>query len=140
MKTKNLYQFGVVVLLVVASLYFIFNFVSGREAKDGVLPADNHVAFQSVGDAVAILYGKKTCPYCRQAVAELEALNIKFIYKNIKESPEALSEFAALKGNAIPLLITRDLRIVGFNKQWYTKAVLLNNDLSNLAQPGNPDL
>ncbi len=140
MNSKTLIYSGFLTLLLIGTVYSVFEFTSSKELKSGVVQADNHKNFATAGDVTAILYGKTTCPYCKEAMKELDRQGIKYIYKNLKKSPEALNEFAALKGNAIPLLITRNLRITGYQPQWYAKDVLNNSNLTFSVQSDNPDL
>ena len=132
MNSKNLISAGAVTMLLLGALFSVSEFTSSNEVNEGVMHVNNESVFNASDDTMAILYGKPTCPYCKQAVKELDRQGIKYVYKNIKSSPEALNEFAALKGNAIPLLITRKLRITGFQPEWYSESVLNGNELTSL--------
>ncbi|GLX86242.1 hypothetical protein tloyanaT_24950 [Thalassotalea loyana] len=140
MNSKPLIYGAFLTVLAIGTAFSIYKFSQKTEVKNGVVEIDNRQAFSTQAEVTAILYGKTTCPYCKQAVAELDRQGIKYIYKNIKDSKEALNEFAALDGNAIPLLITRKLRITGFDPQWYSKAVLVDSDLSEFAPTGTQNL
>ena len=118
-----------ILMFIASSIYFVNNILIDNKVYVGVVTQDHSKNFIGKEDIIAILYGKKTCTYCQSAVAALEKQGITYLYKNIKESPEALEEFSALGGRAIPLVITRHLKITGFQDEWYLPEVLIANQL-----------
>ncbi len=125
----------VILLLIVSSIYFVRNSLKDNTAKLGVVVEEHLSAFVGKKNITAILYGKNTCPYCKLAITELEKQNISYIYKNIKKSPQALQEFTELKGKAIPLLITRYIKVTGFQEQWFSRQVLVENQMPAKKMP-----
>ncbi|NQY65021.1 MAG: glutaredoxin family protein [Alteromonadaceae bacterium] len=118
-----------ILLLVIGSIYFANNILKANKVKEGVVIEQHLTSFRGQEEVIAFIYGEKACPYCKLAVAELEKHNINYIYKDIKKSQQALQEFTKLKGRETPLLITRYMKITGFNEQWFTKEVLIQNTM-----------
>lgn len=129
MKINQFTKVFLILLFTLSSVYFVNNTLKDNKAVIGIVVEKNVSAFNGKDQITAIIYGKKTCPYCKMAVAELEKNNISYLYKNIKESPQALQEFTALKGRAIPFLITRNIKVTGFNEEWFTAQVLIENKI-----------
>jgi glutaredoxin len=118
-----------ILLFIISSIYFARNVLIDNKVTTGIVVEENLAAFVGKKDITAIIYGKTTCSYCKRAIAELEKNNINYLYKNIKESPQALQEFTALNGRAIPLLITRYMKITGFTEEWFATQVLIENKI-----------
>ena len=66
-----------------------------------------------------LLFAASTCPYCKKARAFLEAAHIDYRLYEIDTSPEALRLYKTLGVDAVPVLITPHLRILGFNEDLY---------------------
>lgn len=75
-----------------------------------------HVAQQS---NKLTLYGTTTCPYCIAARKFLREANIPFNDMIIDRSEDAAKKFRNLKESSVPVLVSADLLVVGFDRQAY---------------------
>lgn len=64
-----------------------------------------------------ILYGMDTCPHCKQAKNFLQENKVDFVYKNVKEDPEARKEFVSKGHTGVPVILVGDEEILGFDRQ-----------------------
>ncbi|HEY0232860.1 MAG TPA: glutaredoxin domain-containing protein [Dokdonella sp.] len=67
----------------------------------------------------AVLFSTSTCPYCRRARDLLDATKADYRVYEIDTSEEAHRLYQALGFSRVPVLITRDTRIVGFSENLY---------------------
>lgn len=116
------------ILLVTVAL--IVGIVRASQAQTAVIVQENLSAFADKEEVLVILYGKEGCAACKQAVEELQTQNIAFVYRDIN-NPEALEEFTNFEGRNVPMVITRYLKVTGYNKEWFERSVLVENRLPN---------
>lgn len=76
-------------------------------------------------DAEHVLFSLSTCPYCKQARAWLVERGIPFKELVIDQSPAAQALFDELKESGLPVLVTRDRLIRGFEPVAYAEAFKL---------------
>ena len=74
-----------------------------------------------------VLYGTSTCPYCKEAKAMFERLNVSYIEHDITQSEQGKNDFAELGGNAVPLLLIGNRRIEGFQEKVIQEALSVLN-------------
>lgn len=67
------------------------------------------------------LYGTTTCPHCMAARKYLHRSGIPFNDRVIDKSKEANEAFKQLKENAVPVLVSKNRLIVGFDPKIYTE-------------------
>jgi glutaredoxin len=67
------------------------------------------------------LYGTTTCQYCATARAYLIKAGIPFNDLIVDTSPTASAMFDRLSEKSVPVLVTRDKLIVGFNPAEYDR-------------------
>ncbi|HEX6833356.1 MAG TPA: glutaredoxin family protein [Rudaea sp.] len=67
----------------------------------------------------AVLFATSTCPFCRRARALLDATHVDYQVYEIDTSEEAHRIYQTLGVTQVPVLITRDWRIVGFSEPLY---------------------
>lgn len=115
------------VLLITIAL--IIGIVRANQQQTAVVVQENLSAFADKEEALVILYGEENCTACKLAVDELQAQNIKFVYRDINNSPGAMEEFNNFEGGKVPMVITRYLKITGYNKDWLERSVIAENRL-----------
>jgi len=71
------------------------------------------------------LYGTRTCEHCIAARAYLRQLGVQFNDLLIDESESTRNKFVELKRNAVPILVSSERIVVGFNEENYKKFVKL---------------
>ena len=93
--------------------------LGGRETLDETLLPE------LVADAQAplVLFATTTCPYCRQARELLDGLNASYSVREIDVSESAREQFERLGGKGVPVLVSRDSVISGFDEAAYRKLV-----------------
>jgi glutaredoxin 3 len=67
------------------------------------------------------LYGTTTCPHCVAARAYLKKANIPFNDMLIDKSEDAKQKFQKLNENAVPVLVSANRLLVGFDEKSYAK-------------------
>lgn len=67
------------------------------------------------------LYGTTTCQYCQAARSYLQQSGISFNDSLVDQSTSARERFALLKESGVPVLVTKDRLIVGFEEDQYKK-------------------
>lgn len=77
-----------------------------------------HIANQQ---APLTLYGTTTCPYCEKAREHLKRAGIPFNDRMIDKSDDASALYAKLDQSSVPVLVSANKLIVGFNKAEYDK-------------------
>jgi glutaredoxin len=74
-----------------------------------------------------VLFGRDSCPYCRQGIALLDKLNINYVYLNVEEDSIAMAQFNEINEEAVPVLIVGSNRLRGFiEESWYDTLSELN--------------
>jgi len=82
----------------------------------------DHKALLQRANADLLLFSLSTCPHCRNARAWLERHQLPFTELVIDTSPPAQRLFDELKEPALPILITRDRLVRGFEPGAYADA------------------
>jgi glutaredoxin-like YruB-family protein len=72
------------------------------------------------------MYTTPTCGYCHRAKAYFDKNGIRFSEYDITKSNKARSQFKALNGRGVPLIVIGDQRIFGFNKAAIDRALGLH--------------
>jgi glutaredoxin len=67
-------------------------------------------------DTVAIMFSTKWCPYCRKTKEYFAANKIAYIERDVESSDEDMTAFLDLGGQAYPLILLRNRKIIGFQK------------------------
>lgn len=65
------------------------------------------------------LYGTTSCPYCAKARAFLTKANIPFNDRIVDVSKDAEALYTKLNMNSVPVLVSENKLIVGFNEKDY---------------------
>ena len=63
-----------------------------------------------------VMYGTTWCGYCAKARSYFQARNISFQDWDIESSPTAKSEYDALQGKGVPLIVVGDTVMSGFSE------------------------
>ena len=66
------------------------------------------------------LYGTKTCPACIKARAYLRDAGVSFNDRVLEDSESAKQDFQKLGISSVPVLLSDDTLIIGFNKEQYS--------------------
>ena len=93
--------------------------LGGRETLDETLLPE------LVADAQAplVLFATTTCPYCRQARELLDRLNAPYAVREIDVSDAAREQFQRLGGKGVPVLVSRERSISGYDESAYRELI-----------------
>jgi len=72
-----------------------------------------------------VMYTTPSCGYCHRAKAYFNQRGIRFTERDVTRSSRARSQFKALNGRGVPLIVIGDQRIPGFNKAAIDRALNL---------------
>lgn len=102
-----------------------FGAMRGLQWFDARESLDESLLPELVADAQAplVLFATTTCPYCRQARELLDGLNASYSVREIDVSESAREQFERLGGKGVPVLVSRDSVISGFDEAAYRKLV-----------------
>lgn len=67
-----------------------------------------------------VLYATKTCPYCQKAREFFQTNQLAFTELDVTD-PVVAAQFKALGGNGVPMVFSKQLRIIGFDADAYAK-------------------
>ena len=70
-----------------------------------------------------VMYTTPTCGYCHRAKAYFNQKGVRFTEYDITKSKKARSQFNALNGRGVPLIVIGDQPIFGFNKAAINRAL-----------------
>jgi len=76
---------------------------------------------KSAGKKNVILYGTTWCGYCTKARRYFQANNIPFEDYDIESSASAKSEYDALNGKGVPLILVGDTLMSGFSESHFNQ-------------------
>ncbi len=133
-----------IVLLLVFVLIFVVGVFGGRGASAVVrwINTPTPVAFGDRSallqraDAPLLLFSLSTCPYCLQARDWLHQHQVPFKEMVVDKSPQAQSLFDELKESGLPVLVTGDRLIRGFQPNAYADAMLDRSKSRSASQGG----
>lgn len=69
------------------------------------------------------LYGTTTCPHCEAARAYLKKNAIAYNDQVLDKSKEAEAKFKLLNEKAVPVIVSADKLLVGFNEEEYAQLI-----------------
>ena len=79
-------------------------------------------AWASANDAkTVVMYSTSWCGYCRKAARHFRKNNIPFKERDIEKSATAAREFKQLNGRGVPVILTGDRRMNGFEAKAFDK-------------------
>ena len=84
-------------------------------AADGA-PAGNQ---GSAADQRVVIYTTPTCPHCHRALKHMQARNIPYLQKDIRDNPANHAEFKRIGGRGVPHILIGDQVMVGFSPQGF---------------------
>ena len=79
------------------------------------------IAPKSTGKKNVILYGTTWCGYCTKARRYFQANNIPFEDYDIERSVSAKSEYDALNGKGVPLILVGENLMNGFSESYFNQ-------------------
>lgn len=68
-----------------------------------------------------VLFMTSTCPFCKQAVAYLDAHGVAYEKVVVDASDAARARYERLHAKTVPVLLTRSARITGFRPEAYAR-------------------
>lgn len=74
------------------------------------------------------LYGTSTCPHCAKAREYLKAAGISFNDRIVDKSNAARDMFSKLNENSVPVLVSKNRLIIGFNENEYDELAKVSRD------------
>lgn len=70
-----------------------------------------------------VLFTTEACPACRKAHALLDQLDAPYAVSQVDVSDDARAQFDRLGGKAVPLLVSQDWSITGYDESAYRELV-----------------
>jgi glutaredoxin len=83
------------------------------------LQAGDFSAIVATAGRPVVLFATTTCPYCSKARSLLAAMKVDHVEYDVDTSESARALYAQLHANGVPVLVTANLRIVGFDEATY---------------------
>lgn len=109
-----------VLALVVAAACGWFGTLALRQLRAGpAVQAGDYRSIVAAARHPVVLFATTTCRYCRQARQLLETLGVDHAVLEIDASDAARRLFAQLDASGVPVLVTNDVRILGFDEAEY---------------------
>lgn len=62
------------------------------------------------------VYGHSQCPYCKDAIRELEKRDESFIYLDVRQDEKAFEEYSQYGYRTVPVIVDGDHLVGGFDK------------------------
>lgn len=121
---KNAILIFFIIIVAVAlgqSLPYMVNMWNGPFKKGNYIAHINKYANKLT------LYGTTTCPHCASARKYLNEKGIAFNDILIDRSSEAAASFKQLNENGVPILVSKDKLVVGFNSEIYDEFYKVEN-------------
>lgn len=91
--------------------------------KADTVPDDTEQEQKKKNSPAVVMYTTPTCGYCQRAKAYFNQHGIRFTELDVTRSEKALSQFKALNGRGVPMIVIGDQRIPGFNKAAINQAL-----------------
>ena len=88
----------------------------------GVQAGDYSAIVREAGHPV-VLFTLTTCAHCANARRALDAMQVDYVAYEVDASPDAKALYLQLGARSVPVLVTADRRIVGFQEAGYRAAV-----------------
>lgn len=109
-----------IVLVVLAAVCGWFGTLAVRSVRaEPALQAGDFSTIVAAAGTPVVLFATTTCPYCRKARGLLDAMKIDHVEYDIDASEAARALYAPLHANSVPVLVTANLRITGFDEAAY---------------------
>lgn len=111
--------------IVLFSIALGYGAMRGLQWFDARQTLDESLLPELVADAQVplVLFATTTCPYCRQARELLDGLNASYSVREIDVSDSAREQFQRLGGKGVPVLVSRDNAISGYDESAYREFV-----------------
>ena len=61
------------------------------------------------------VYGHSKCPYCKDAIRELEKRGEDFTYLDVREDSEALKDYSQYGYRTVPVIVDGEVLVGGFD-------------------------
>mgnify|MGYP003914641183 FL=1 len=114
---KKIIKDSAVFLTFFAVFFVIMNIaLNFYNEKQSVVYGDYLSSFTK-SDNNLIIYTAVTCVVCRNLKSYLSEQKISFEEREITQNEEFMAEFSAINANVTPILLTKEMMILGFNKQ-----------------------
>ena len=95
--------------------------MSGVQSYRAPIRTIKQIAPKSASKKNVILYGATWCGYCTKARRYFQANNIPFEDYDIESSASAKSEYDALNGKGVPLILVGDNLMNGFSESYFNQ-------------------
>ena len=128
MKLQALKHFGITIAIVFGGI--ALGWASARVVPSTKAPLIEAGDFSQIIEKAhhpAVLFVTSTCPYCRKAREFLSGISADYFVYEIDTSPEAKRLYQTLGVDQVPVLITGNARITGFNVDIYRARTLSTN-------------
>ncbi|WP_395683945.1 glutaredoxin family protein [Dokdonella sp.] len=109
-----------IALVVIAAACGWFGTLAIRGLRaEPALQAGDYSAIVTTAGRPVVLFATTTCPYCAKARSLLDAMNVAHVEYDVDTSEPARALYEQLHANSVPVLVTANLRITGFDEQAY---------------------
>jgi len=112
-------MFGLCVFTLVTltlTLPVIFNYLFQEKSLSLTEQGEYANLFPS-SDIQVLLLSTQSCQYCESTRAYFKSNNIKFLNLDIQKSEDAAKKFKLLKGQGVPIVISRNQIIRGYSPE-----------------------
>ena len=79
--------------------------------------AGDFKAFYPDARTRVVVYGAGNCPYCAEARAYFKQRKISFVDFDVNDAAKGRSDFTALGGQVVPLILIGGRRLDGYNEK-----------------------
>lgn len=132
--TENIFKFkniGIFMLIGVVIAFFAMFFAYVGKTSEVVITKGDYSHYFPNTSTVVVFYGNSTCHYCKSARAFLKRHGVLYADYNIDQSKDGAKQFAELKGDAVPLILIGNEKIVGFHEVELRGMLARNNLMKN---------
>lgn len=115
---------GLIILLMVQGQSLMGWF----EDRPDPIQRDNYQSYfaEVTPETQVIMFGTQWCQYCAKARDYFTKNNIPFIDNDVESSEASMAIFNQLRGQSYPLILSRDVKIIGFDKRIYDQLLKTN--------------
>jgi glutaredoxin len=119
---RNIATTVALVICAAAGGWYGVHALRSLRGEAGVQRGDYSAIVRQAGHPV-VLFSTTTCPHCARARRVLDALGIDYVVYEIDVSPAARELYAQVGSRSVPVLVTADRRVTGFQEAGYRSIV-----------------
>ena len=124
---KAILEYIILIIIGLGAGYGYLNYSSVSEKKATETIGDYSSYFNNNTTNI-IMLGTSWCPSCKKLRNYLDENNASYKEYDIEQSKIGAKLFKMINGNAVPILITKSLKIIGLPKQNRLDEIINNDD------------